>query len=628
MLIISFFTDGGTPKTGLSPTIDVWEDDGTQVVTAQVMTEIAGGFYKYDFVGYNSSKNYSIRSDGGATLSGNERYNYGVNDFNQITDETDEIKELIGTPDSGEDLVSILGDIQTETDKIQTIDDNVDDILTDTNEIQGKLPDNYIMGSSVTTDKDDEIDTILASIGTLGSGIDLKSILDDILTDTSEIQGKLPNNNIMGSSDKTDKDDEIDAIKSTIDTNLDTTISSRSSHNPEDIWTSEESGIGRTLTEGTRDTEIDSIKSTIDTNLDAKVSSRSSHSVSDVWTHATRTLTSFGTLIADIWSYATRTLTSFGTLITDIWSSDESGIGRTLTEGTKDSEIDAIKAKTDNLPVDPTSETNATSNKDEIVTEVDANETKIDAIQTDLDNPNQYKADVSGLATEANATSNKNDIISEIDDNEAKIDSIITTLSTLISDIWSYGTRTLTSFGSLVSDIWNNAVRTLTSFGSLKDDVADQVWDETLSEHQNVGSTGKALEDADATADPSAVADAVWDEAIADHQGAGSTGKSLSDAEAGSSPSAIAEAVWNELTNGSGSDSFGDLIKRIAGLCQENYRIINPSYDASNNLISGTIKIYPSASDVDTDTNAIAQYTITASYNASGNMTGYKVKKA
>jgi hypothetical protein len=52
--------------------------------------------------------------------------------------------------------------------------------------------------------------------------------LDDILTDTNEMQGKLPTNNIMGSSVKTDKDDEIDAINSTVSTNLDTTVSSRS----------------------------------------------------------------------------------------------------------------------------------------------------------------------------------------------------------------------------------------------------------------------------------------------------------------------------------------------------------------------------------------------------------------
>jgi hypothetical protein len=38
------------------------------------------------------------------------------------------------------------------------------------------------------------------------------------------------------------------------------------------------------------------------------------------WAYATRTLTSFGTLVADIWAYATRTLTSFGTLVASIWA--------------------------------------------------------------------------------------------------------------------------------------------------------------------------------------------------------------------------------------------------------------------------------------------------------------------
>lgn len=79
-------------------------------------------------------------------------------------------------------------------------------------------------------------------------------------------------------------------------------------------------------------------------------------------------------------------------------------------------------------------EANATTNKNTIVTEVDANETKIDAlpatgeydseltaIQADLDNPNQYKADVSALATEAN-----------VDANETKIDLLQADISRII----------------------------------------------------------------------------------------------------------------------------------------------------------------------------------------------------
>lgn len=64
------------------------------------------------------------------------------------------------------------------------------------------------------------------------------------------------------------------------------------------------------------DTQLDANMSTrapsgeYDTELDATVSSRSSHTAASVWAVGTRTLTSFGTLIADIWASVTRTLTA------------------------------------------------------------------------------------------------------------------------------------------------------------------------------------------------------------------------------------------------------------------------------------------------------------------------------
>jgi ubiquinone biosynthesis protein UbiJ len=53
-------------------------------------------------------------------------------------------------------------------------------------------------------------------------------------------------------------------------------------------------------------------------NTDTKVSTRAT--AQGVWDYGTRTLTSFGTLVADIWSHGTRTLTSFGSLVSNIWS--------------------------------------------------------------------------------------------------------------------------------------------------------------------------------------------------------------------------------------------------------------------------------------------------------------------
>ena len=56
MNIIAFFTNQGTPETGLTPKIDIWKLDGTQVITNQDMTEIAGGFYSYDFSSYDENE--------------------------------------------------------------------------------------------------------------------------------------------------------------------------------------------------------------------------------------------------------------------------------------------------------------------------------------------------------------------------------------------------------------------------------------------------------------------------------------------------------------------------------------------------------------------------------------------
>lgn len=70
-----------------------------------------------------------------------------------------------------------------------------------------------------------------------------------------------------------------------------------------------------------------------------------------------------------------------------------------------------------------------------------------------------------------------------------------------------------------------------------------------------------------------------------------------------------------------------DLIERILGLSQENYRIFNQQYDRNNNLISGLIKLYSSADDCENDNNPFAQYQMLATFNRRNQLTGYKVKK-
>lgn len=100
--------------------------------------------------------------------------------------------------------------------------------------------------------------------------------------------------------------------------------------------------------------------------------------------------------------------------------------------------------------------------------------------------------------------------------------------------------------------------------------------------------------------------------------------------------STMVSDIWSyitrTLTSGGGggglTPELEDMIKRIAGLTQENYRITNQTYDKNNNLIGGLISLYPSATDLENDTNVFATYQMSAVFNLKSNrMTDYKVKR-
>lgn len=111
--------------------------------------------------------------------------------------------------------------------------DSISTILTDTNEIQGKLPTNYLMGSSDVDDHDTDIDAILVDTGTtipntlslLDTAIgNVDGVVNDVLLDTANIDGKMPTNYVMGSSDTDDHDTDIDAILVDTGTTLPATL--------------------------------------------------------------------------------------------------------------------------------------------------------------------------------------------------------------------------------------------------------------------------------------------------------------------------------------------------------------------------------------------------------------------
>lgn len=80
-IISSFFTDGGLPAEGLSPTIRIWDlDTNIELVTDDAMTEVGGGWYKYEFTTYNPLIKYAFRAFGGASLPDSEQFSWATNE--------------------------------------------------------------------------------------------------------------------------------------------------------------------------------------------------------------------------------------------------------------------------------------------------------------------------------------------------------------------------------------------------------------------------------------------------------------------------------------------------------------------------------------------------------------------
>jgi len=69
---------------------------------------------------------------------------------------------------------------------------------------------------------------------------------------------------------------------------------------------------------------------------------------------------------------------------------------------------------------------------------------------------------------------------------------------------------------------------------------------------------------------------------------------------------------------------------QVLGLSQSNYRIFSPVYVSKNGqacMTSATIKTYANASDCNSDLNAIATYTLTATFDNQARMLTYKMVK-
>ena len=94
MNLVAYFTNTGVPAIGLSPVISIWGIDGTVYATNSGMTEIAGGFYKFDFTGYDFTEDYVMRAYE-SSLPVGEQYVIATNE-NDSQNSQGVMKQILG----------------------------------------------------------------------------------------------------------------------------------------------------------------------------------------------------------------------------------------------------------------------------------------------------------------------------------------------------------------------------------------------------------------------------------------------------------------------------------------------------------------------------------------------------
>ncbi len=265
--------------------------------------------------------------------------------------------------------------------------------------------------------------------------------------------------------------------------------------------------------------------------LDAAVTSRSTLTAQQVWEYGTRTLSSFGTLVADIWAALTSGLTGVGT------------IGKLLVDNVNA----AIGTRSSHSPADVRDAilTDATrfagANLDAAVSSREVS----GAAATAVAGLNDLSSAEAEAAAAAALTAYDPPTHAELTTATANLDAAVSTRSTLTAQqVWEYGTRTLSGFGTLVADVatavWGAVARTIT--GGVLDGgydaakTAAQPGDEMDLVDVPNPTAVTALQNGLSTLGADDVEDAVWDAALADHDDPASTGEALAGAGAAGDP--------------------------------------------------------------------------------------------
>lgn len=96
MKVLAVFTQSAIPKTGLSPTVDIYRlDTNALVIDGAEMSEIGAGQYSYDFTVFDNDIDYSVICDS-VTLTGSERYAYTLISFSYFGFIEDKVRLIPG----------------------------------------------------------------------------------------------------------------------------------------------------------------------------------------------------------------------------------------------------------------------------------------------------------------------------------------------------------------------------------------------------------------------------------------------------------------------------------------------------------------------------------------------------
>lgn len=476
--------------------------------------------------------------------------------------------------------------------------------------------------------------------------------VEAVEVNVNTMMGKLPTNYIMGSSVVTSKDDEIDAIKTKTD-NLNFTTGNVHSH------MKAQDNLALTAQQKLDvNTEVDAAFTDYDGPTHAEMTAELDTIETEVLTHPTLAEIEASSILAKEATLTNGTygLSALKALIDAIDTSLElanrfdeiKGVGWT------NETLKAIKDGLSSITVDNAAIADAVWDEaivDHIgATTFGGKNQKVVPSET----INDYKADISALAIEANVethvinslntydpptraevTADKDEVITEVNANEAKLDTLLSRVTasvytawTKLADVAIAGSETV---GSLLRKIYDNLNETVSSRSSHSATDVDTV----LSASHGAGSW-------DAVADTAAIITH-----LTDIKGGGWSIETLVTIEAailalndlaqsdvvtalGSYGAATAANVSAAELNIRGSDSDTletlsdqlDVVQvdtdglqvqmaRLLGLSKENVVIDTPVYDGNNNLVSARTRTFPTKADAIAGTNVIATYTTT-----------------